>query len=114
MSKIIHIDSRGYCLTRHADCTYRAGCLRHLSREEAIEHWSNPEYPDPERGAGFVAAIERDEAITVLPENLDYLCLSGGTLPEGTVLPENLRYLSLGGATLPDGIVCTKSMAVLP
>ena len=94
MSKIIHIDSRGYCLTRHADCTYRAGCLRHLSREEAIEHWSNPEYPDPERGAGFVAAIERDEAITVLPENL--------------------RDLSLDGGTLPEGIVRTKSMAVLP
>ena len=114
MSKIIHIDSRGYCLTRHADCTYSAGCLSHLSREEAIEHWSNPEYPDPERGAGFVAAIERDEAITVLPENLEYLSLGGGTLPEGTVLPENLRYLSLGGATLPDGIVRAKSMAVLP
>jgi len=39
----------------------------------------------------------------VLPEELEYLHLGGGTLPKGTQLPEGLETLWLGGGTLPEG-----------
>jgi hypothetical protein len=51
----LHIDERGYRLDR-AGKHYHAGCRR-FTRAEALAHWGSPDYPDPERGAGFVAAI---------------------------------------------------------
>ena len=86
--KIIHVDSRGYCLVAKSGGTYRAGCHRNLSREQALAHWGGPGYQDLERGAGFVAAIERGEEIAELPEELEWLNLDGGTLPAGTVMPD--------------------------
>ena len=111
--KIIHVDSRGYCLIAHSGGTYRAGCRRDWSREQALAHWGGPGYPNLERGAGFVAAIERDEEISELPEELECLFLGGGLLPAGVALPEGLRELSLGGGTLPEGVVLPKGLLVL-
>ena len=103
--KIIHVDSRGYCLIAHSGGTYRAGCRRDWSREQALAHWGGPGYQDLERGAGFVAAIERGEEIAELPGELERLYLGGGTLPAGVVLPEGLLGLYLDGGTLPEGTV---------
>jgi hypothetical protein len=41
---------------RPADDMFFAGC-RIFTRDEAIAHWSSPEYPDYERGDMFVAQI---------------------------------------------------------
>jgi len=86
MRTILHCDNRGYCLTTDGT-DYRAGCQRFASRADALAHWSSPHYPDPERGQGFVHAIEHGRPITALPDGLSELSLGGGTLPSGTALP---------------------------
>jgi hypothetical protein len=56
------VDPRGYSLVhRAADDRFFAGC-RSFTRAEALAHWGSPEYPDPERGAMFVAAINAHPA----------------------------------------------------
>ena len=64
---IIYVDPRGYEL-RRVMCGpqewWLAGCRRFTDRAAAIEHWGSPDYPDPERGAAFVAAINA----TPMPE----------------------------------------------
>ena len=50
---------------------------------------------------------------TVLPEGLECLFLGGGTLPPGTVLPEELKDLGLGGGTLPDGTMLPRGIRIL-
>ena len=109
---IIHCDPRGYCLTITGGL-YSAGCHNKLTREQAIEHWGSPDYPDTDRGAGFVAAIQRGAELSRLPEGLIDLYLSGGTLPAGTVLPEGLTHLYLGGSTLPKGTVLPDDLRVV-
>ena len=34
-----------------------AGCRVFRSRADALAHWGSPQYPDPDRGAAFCAAI---------------------------------------------------------
>jgi hypothetical protein len=56
-------DARGFWLYRVilADGEwFFAGC-RKFRRDEAIAHWGSPGYPDPARGAKYVAAIEATE-----------------------------------------------------
>ena len=101
---IIHCDDRGFCLTV-TDGLYSAGCHNKLTREQALGHWGSPDYPDTDRGAGFVAAIQRGAELSRLPEGLVFLFLCGGTLPDGIVLPEGLKHLYLDGSTLPAGTV---------
>ena len=108
--KIIHVDSRGYCLVAPSGGTYSAGCRRNWSREQALAHWGGPGYEDLERGAGFVAAIERGEEIAEIPEELECLFLGGGTLPDGVALPNGLEWLYLEGGSLPDGVVLPKRL----
>jgi hypothetical protein len=52
-------DDRGYQLWHAANARrewFSAGC-RTFTRAEALAHWGSPDYPDPELGAAFVAAI---------------------------------------------------------
>jgi hypothetical protein len=52
-------DDRGYELWAARNSTrewFNAG-YRSFSREQAIAHWGGADYPDPARGAQFVAAI---------------------------------------------------------
>ena len=56
----LYEDERSYRLDR-AGNRYIAGC-RNFTAAEAIAHWGHPEYPDPERGAAFVAAVKAEEA----------------------------------------------------
>lgn len=51
---------RGFRLDRAGD-HYHAGCRR-FTAAEAIAHWGSPDYPDPERGAKYVAAVRAEEA----------------------------------------------------
>jgi hypothetical protein len=55
----LHHDPRGYALIRIGD-RYFAGC-RNFTAAEAIAHWGAPEYPDPQRGAAYVAAVKAEE-----------------------------------------------------
>jgi hypothetical protein len=40
---------------------WNAGC-RHFTTEQALAHWGSPSYPDPSRGAAYVAAIRQSLA----------------------------------------------------
>jgi hypothetical protein len=55
----LYHDSRGYALILIGD-RYFAGC-RNFTADEAIAHWGSPEYPDPQRGAAYVAAVKAEE-----------------------------------------------------
>ena len=110
---IIHCDDRGFCLTVTGGL-YSAGCYKKLTREQALEHWGSPDYPDTDRGAGFVAAIQRGAELSRLPEGLIDLYLGGGTLPDGTALPTGLLRLYLGGSTLLNGTVLPDDLRVIP
>ena len=57
-------DERHYRLYR-IDRKYVAGC-RNFSAAEALEHWGSPDYPDLERGAKYVDAVEVEEQIMQL------------------------------------------------
>ena len=52
-------DDRHYSLVRVGD-RYYAGC-RNFSASEAVEHWGSPDYPDLERGAKYMEAVEVEE-----------------------------------------------------
>ena len=54
-------EERGYTLHRSPDGQYRAGCRLFLDAETAAAHWGAPDYPDPERGKQYVAAIKASE-----------------------------------------------------
>ena len=56
----LYKDPRGYRLDRAGDY-YHAGCRR-FTAAEAVAHWGAPQYPDPERGAAYVAAVTAEEA----------------------------------------------------
>jgi hypothetical protein len=55
----LYEDDRGYRLDR-AGKRYIAGC-RKFTAAEAIAHWGSPEYPTPQRGAAYVAAVKAEE-----------------------------------------------------
>jgi len=56
----LYVDHRGYRLDRAGD-RYHAGCRR-FTAAGATAHWGSPSYPDRERGAAYVAAVEAEEA----------------------------------------------------
>ena len=56
----LYTDPRGYRLDRAGD-HYHAGCRR-FTAAKAIAHWGSPFYPDRQRGAAYVAAVESEEA----------------------------------------------------
>ena len=50
---------RGYKLVRLGDI-YHCGCRR-FTAAEAIAHWTDPQYPKPERGEAFANAVRAEE-----------------------------------------------------
>lgn len=56
----LHTDDRGYRLD-YCGGFYHAGCRR-FTADQARSHWGSPDYPNPERGAGFVRAIDAHQA----------------------------------------------------
>ncbi len=53
-------DERGYvliCWNRNNERWFNAGC-RSFSADEALAHWSNPDYPDQKRGQQYVNIIK--------------------------------------------------------
>lgn len=55
----LYNDPRGFQLV-YVGGMYHAGCWS-FSYDEAIAHWSSPEYEDPKRGAEYVAAIKKHQ-----------------------------------------------------
>lgn len=58
----LHTCERGYVLVSVGG-RYMAGGRSFSNAADAIAHWSSPDYPDPERGAGFVEAIKKHAGV---------------------------------------------------
>ena len=102
---IIHVDVCGFCLVKRPDGTYSHVRGESFTRAEAVSHFGGADYINRSCGAEICAAIERDEEITSLPDDLDCLFLRDATLPASvTALPEGLRKMFLRDTTLPSGI----------
>ena len=56
----LHSDDRRYRLD-YCGGFYHAGCRR-FTADQGRSHWGSPDYPNPERGAGFVRAIDAHQA----------------------------------------------------
>jgi hypothetical protein len=64
LSHIYADASRSYYLRRVQTADgprWNAGC-RHFTTDKALAHWGSPSYPDPARGAAYVAAIRQSLA----------------------------------------------------